>query len=70
MTLPELARRLNVSRPYLLKLVARGDLRASRGPDGKVLFDDAEADAYIAATEERRAAAMREYMKVSQKQRR
>ncbi|MGF6937150.1 hypothetical protein OKW41_006312 [Paraburkholderia sp. UCT70] len=70
MDVPELARRLFVSPAHVLKLVARGDLVCTRDADGRRDFDDAEAEAYIAAAKERQAKAFAEYLKATEEHKR
>ncbi|MFM0378499.1 hypothetical protein PQQ72_15945 [Paraburkholderia strydomiana] len=70
MNVPELARRLNVSRSYAVKLLERGDLPFTRDADGHRIIDDVLAEAYLAAAKERQAKALAEYMDVSQEQKR
>jgi len=68
MNVAELARRLNVSRAYVIALADRGDLPCTRDADGRRTFDDSAAEAYIAAAKERQARAFAEYLAASQAQ--
>jgi excisionase family DNA binding protein len=67
---PELARRLNVSRAYAAKLLERGDLPFARDADGRRVVDDATAETYIATKKERQAKAFAEYLAASEEQKR
>lgn len=66
MNVAELARRLHVSRAYVVALADRGDVSCTRDADGRRTFDDSAAEAYIAAAEERKARAFAKYLAASQ----
>ncbi len=70
MNVPELARRLNVTRAYVVKLLERGDVPFTLEADGGLVVDDAAAEAYVVAAKERQAKAFAEYLAASEKQKR
>lgn len=70
MDVPELARRLFVSRAFVVKLLERGDLPFTRDADGRRAVDDAIAEVYLAAEKARKAKAFAEYLAASEEQKR
>ncbi|MFL9906877.1 excisionase family DNA-binding protein [Paraburkholderia sp. RL17-337-BIB-A] len=66
MTIAEIATRLNVSRPYVRRLIAEKRLRTIWGLCSEPVIDRAEAEKYIGAAKARQRVAMEVYIRASQ----
>lgn len=66
MTIAEIATRLNVSRPYVRRLIAEGHPRARSDLGIEPVIDRSEAEKYIRAAKARQHVAMEAYMRASQ----